>query len=284
MTDTDNLVSAAAELAYRDADRSLRTSTVEQDTAFVIARLRNDERVEERSLERHLGTPRRNRGTANVHDPNDFAEYINRLADDATTTVWADPDGGKLVAVFDDHVDATLPGWRSHTATLTLKADPDWQKWLACHNKLGGQADFAEQLEDLAHTVVDPDAATMLEIARTFDAKRSVNFNSGVRLDSGDVQLTFEETTNARAGEKGRLDVPAAFVISISPFLGVPPAEVQARLRWRIVNRALAIGYALLRPDRVRREIIAGLVGQLRSEIDPVPVFLGFPPPPVEPQ
>jgi uncharacterized protein YfdQ (DUF2303 family) len=202
MTDTDNLVSAAAELAYRDAERSLTTSTVEQDTALVVARLRADERIEERSLERHLGTPRRNRGTANVHDPSDFAEYIHRLADDATTTVWADPDGGRLVAVFDDHTNSELPGWRSHTATLTLKADPDWQQWLARHNKLGNQADFAEHLEDLAHTVVDPDAASMLEIAKTFDAKRSVNFNSGVRLNSGDVQLTYEETTTARAGEK----------------------------------------------------------------------------------
>jgi Uncharacterized conserved protein (DUF2303) len=73
-------------------------------------------------------------------------------------------------------------------------------------------------------------------------------------------------------------------VISISPFLGVPPADVQARLRWRIVDRSLAIGYALLRPDRVRRDIIAGLVGQLRSQIGAVPVFIGFPPPPVEPQ
>jgi uncharacterized protein YfdQ (DUF2303 family) len=284
MTDTSDLVSAAAELAYRDADRSVTPSTVEQDTALVVARLREDERLEELSLERHLGTPLRNRGTAAIHDPTDFAGYVIRLASDGATTVWVDPDGGKLVAVFDDHINAVRPGWRSHTATLTLKADPDWRDWLARDNRRGGQAEFAEHLESLAHTVVDPDAASMLEIARTFDAKRSVNFSSGVRLDSGDVQLVYEETTKAKAGEKGQLEIPAAFTVRISPFLGVAPADVQARLRWRIVDQSLAIGYALLRPDLVRREIIDGLVGQLRSEIDPVPVFLGFPPPPVVPQ
>lgn len=277
----NDLVTAAADLGRRDTERALQTTTVQPDTSLVVARLRHDELVHVISLEKHLDAPLRPRGTANLHDPADFTEYVNRLATPAYTTVWADPDAGRLVAVFDDHADYEDPGWRSHTATLTLKADPDWAAWLAMDNKPGGQARFAEHIENLAHTVIDPDAATMLELARTFDAKRNVNFRSGVRLDSGDVQLTYEEVTKAKAGEKGELEIPSAFTIRVAPFLGVPAADISARLRWRITDGDLSIGYALLRPDRVRRDIISALIGEMRDKLEAVPVFMGTPPPPV---
>lgn len=282
--DTTDLVTAAADLGRRDTERLLRTTTVHSDTSLVVARLRQDERVVVKSLEEHLDAPLRTRGMAYLHDPGDFAEYVNRLADPSYTTVWADPDAGRLTAVFDDHADAESPGWRSHIATLTLKADPDWAAWLSLNNKLGTQAWFAEHIEDLAHTVVDPDPATMLEIARTFDAHRTVAFRSGVRLESGDVQLEYEETTKAKIGQKGELEVPAAFTIRVAPFLGAPAAEISARLRWRITNGELSIGYALLRPDRIRRDIISTLIGEMRGKLDQVPVFMGTPPPAVTAQ
>jgi uncharacterized protein YfdQ (DUF2303 family) len=279
----NDLVAAAADLGRRDTERQLTTTTVHEDTSLVVARLRQDERIAVENLERHLDAPLRCRGNADLHDPSDFTEYVNRLANPQYTTVWADPDAGKFVAVFDDHADFDDAGWRSHTATLTLKADPDWAAWLLLSNKPASQAWFAEHIEDLAHTVIDPDAATMLELARTFDAKRSVNFRSGVKLESGDVQLTYEETTKAHAGEKGELEVPSAFTIRVAPFLGVPPADISARLRWRISDGELSIGYALLRPDRVRRDIISGLIMEMRGELEDVPVFMGTPPPAIKP-
>lgn len=283
MTDNDtvDLVTAAADLGRRDIEREPRSTTAEQDTALYVSRLRHDERIEVTSVERHLDAPLTPRGKADVHDPADFAEYVNRLAHPEHTTVWADPDAGRVVAVFDDHADAIDPGWRQHTATLTLKPDPDWSAWLGRDGRPGNQAWFAEHIEGLAHTVVAPEPATMLELARTFDAKRSVNFRSGVRLDNGDVQLNYDETTKAKAGEHGQLEIPAAFTVRCSPFLGVPQAEISARLRWRINEGELSIGYALLRPDIVRRDIIAALIANLRKDIEPMPVFMGTPPPPV---
>jgi uncharacterized protein YfdQ (DUF2303 family) len=281
MTDPTDLVTAAADLGRRDGERRLQSTTVHSDTSLYVARLRDDEHIEVKDLESHLPAPLQPRGKADLHDPADFAEYVNRLGHHGTTTVWADPDAGRVVAVFDDHADFEDAGWRSHTATLTLKPDPDWAAWIGRDGRPGDQAWFAEHIEGLAHTVIDPDPATMLELARTFDAKRSVNFRSGVRLDSGDVQLTFEETTKAKAGEKGQLEIPAAFTIRCAPFLGVPQAEISARLRWRINEGELSLGYALLRPDLIRRDVIAALIANLRTAIDPMPVFMGTPPPPV---
>lgn len=280
---TTDLVTAAADLGRRDAQRDLATTTVHSDTALVVARMRADERVDVVSLEKHLDAPLRSRGKAELHEPIDFSGYVRRLADEDYTTVWADPDSGRITAVFDDHADFDVPGWRSHTATLALKPDPDWAIWIQHDNKPSLQSWFAEHIENLAHTVIDPEPAAMLEIARTFDAKRNVNFRSGVRLDSGDVQLHYDETTKAKAGEHGQMDIPAAFTVRIAPFLGVPAADIPARLRWRIVEGELRIGYSLLRPDNVRRDIISNLIVELRSMVEPIPVFMGLPPQPVLP-
>jgi uncharacterized protein YfdQ (DUF2303 family) len=276
-----DLVTAAADLGRRDTERHMRTTSVDSLQPLILGRLRQDERVDVVSLEKHLAFPLRSRGKAELHDPSDFAEYVNRLADLAYTTVWADPDSGRITALFDDHADSESPGWRSHTAVLVLKADPDWTAWLAKDNRPGTQAWFAEHIENLAHTVVEPDPATMLEIARTFDAKRNVNFRSGVRLDSGDVQLQYDETTKAKAGEHGQMDIPAAFTVHIAPFLGVPGADILARLRWRITDGELSIGYALLRPDHVRRDVVSAVIGELRAQLDSVPVYMGLPPQPL---
>lgn len=280
MTDHNpvDLVTAAADLGRRDTVRELDSTTVEVDTALYVTKLRSDEHVEVTNLERLLEAPLRPRGTSLVYHPDDFAEYVNRLGDDAHTTVWADPDAGTLIAVFDDHANSEDAGWRSHTAKLLLQPDPDWQAWLKRNNTLLDQAAFADHLEDLAHTVVDPDAATMIEIAKTFNAKRSVNFSSAVRNDSGDVAVTYEETTHAKTGQKGQIEIPAQFTVRIAPFLGTDPAEVQARLRYRINEGRLGIGYALLRPDLVRRDIIATLIATVRERIIPMPVFMGVAP------
>lgn len=281
MSDTNDLVTAAADLGRRDADRELTGTSVQPGAAVYVSKIRDDERVEVTNLERLLAAPLRPRGTAAIHHPEDFAEYVNRLGDPTYTTVWADPVAGKFVAVFDDHQDSDNAGWRSHTATLTLQDDPDWVAWMQRDGRLSDQAAFADHLEDLAHTVVSPDAATMIEVATSFNAKRSVNFASAVRVDSGDIALTYEEQTKASA-KKGTIEVPAEFVVRIAPFLGTEPSEIKARLRYRVGDGHLSIGYALLRPDVVRRDIIAALVGTLREAIDPMPVFMGSPPPEVK--
>lgn len=275
---TGDAVTAAADLGRRDAERQPDPYDLDGDSALVVTRLRHDERVEVTSLEAHLAAPLTARGTATLHDWTHFGDYVQRLGVEHHTTVWAQPDKGRVTAVFDDHADADSPGWRCHTAVLALQADPDWTAWINHNSRLGDQAWFAEHLEGLAHTVADPDPATMLEIAKTFDAKRNINFRSGIRLDSGDVQLTFEETTKAKAGHSGQLEIPAAFTVRAAPYSGMDTVDLSARLRWRITDGELAIGYALLRPDRALRDAMAALVGQIGERISPLPIFLGEPP------
>lgn len=244
-------VAEAADLA-RAAERAHAVDFESVQAGLVTRVLRQDERIEVMDLEHTLPAPWRPRGNATIYEPVDFISYVNRLRSDATT-VWADPDRGEVTAVFDDHTNAETAGWRHHRATLNVRRDPEWAAWVERSGHLDTQEGFAEFLEDRLMSIVDPDPATMLEVALTFQAHRSASFERGTRLQSGDVQLRWIETTTASAG-KGNIDVPEKFTIRVSPFLGVDPVDLVARLRYRISDGNLRIGFVLHRPDLAEQE------------------------------
>jgi uncharacterized protein YfdQ (DUF2303 family) len=239
------------------------------DTSVVVRTVRTYERIDTTDLERLLAAPRRARGMVVLHEPVDFATYVQRLENDATT-VWADDTTLHVTALFNDHTPDGA-GWRDHTAVLEIRRDPDWQAWLTRDGHLDGQTEFAEHLEDQARVIVEPDAATMLEVATSFHARRAASFSRASRLDSGDVQLAWSEETTASAGASGRLEVPRQFTLRLAPFVGVPPVEVVARLRYRLRDGRLSIGYKLDRPDLAERnafvDIRAGIANAITASV-----------------
>jgi uncharacterized protein YfdQ (DUF2303 family) len=274
-----DLVQSAAELG-RQNEQAAPAAPYElaPDTSVVVRTVRVDERIETVDLERLLAAPRRERGLVVVHEPGDFAAYVHRL-ENASTTVWADDTALSVTAVFNDHT-ATSAGWRDHTAVLQVRRDPDWQAWLARDNSLGDQAEFAEHLEDQARVIVDPDAATMLEVATSFQARRNASFSRGARLDNGDVQLAWSEETTASAGASGRLEVPRQFTLRVSPFVGVAPVDVVARLRYRLPDGRLGIGYKLDRPDLAEQAAFVDIRAGIANTVT-APVVSGTAPRPV---
>jgi uncharacterized protein YfdQ (DUF2303 family) len=272
-------VTAAANLG-REAERA---RAVEHTSVGVVARvLDRDERLEVQDLEHTLVAPRDCRGEVVIYDPNDFVSYVGRLANKATT-LWADPDRSTITAVFDDHAASTAPGWRRSRALLRMRPDPEWVAWAEVNGKLRTQEAFAEFLEDHAAAVIEPDSATMLEIATSFQAHRSASFERGTRLQSGDVQLRWVETTTASAGSKGHLEVPDRFTIRVAPFHGVAPVDMVARLRYRIREGQLGIGFALHRPDLVIQEAF-DRVRAIVAEHGKSPIHLGAAPPSLHPK
>lgn len=242
---------------------------VSVDEPVLIGRLRDGERFVVESMERLLSAPLTTRGTATIYDPSDFVEYVIRLLSPHYTTLWADETSGRITALLDDHADVDDPSWRQHTVRLELQADADWEEWTSRDGKPMSQAQFAEFLEDVAHTVKEPRAADLIQIATTLHAKRSVDFSSALRTDNGDVQFTYNETTSATAGQKGTLEIPTEFRIRLTPWLGVAPVEMVAKLRYRVQQGQLSIWFKLLRPDRVRGDAFAGVIATIREGLTP---------------
>lgn len=281
VADPASEAATTVERLAREAERGHAVPAADVDEGLVVRVLNSDERIEVTDLEHTLPAPHGPRGGATLWEPVDFVSYVNRLAS-PSTTLWADPDRSRITAVFDDHTSGDVGGWRRHRATLEVRCDPEWSAWRQRDGQLVSQEEFAEFLEDHFAAVVRPDAATMLEVATTFQAHRNSAFERGTRLQSGDVQLRYSDTTTASAGARGHLEVPETFVISVAPYLGVAAVEVTARLRYRISEGRLRIGFALHRPDLAEREafdrIRAVVVGGVTSD-----VHLGEAPPQLHP-
>lgn len=248
------------------------------DTSIVVTRVADNERVQVTNLEQHLDAPTRPRGTVSLHSHLDFATYTNRLGDPAETTVWADVDKISITSVLNDHTDQYIAGWRDNRVVLQMRRDKDWAQWVATDNRLMQQGEFAELIEGLVHTVSKPSAADMLEVSRTFQAKRNASYSSATRLDSGDVQFAYEVETSAKAGGKGQLEVPTEFELNLPVFYGTDSVQVRARLRYRVEHGDLRIGYALLRADLVERAAFELVLGQVCEGLETSAIYNGTAP------
>ncbi|KAB2806961.1 DUF2303 family protein [Pimelobacter simplex] len=225
--------------------------------------------------------PYRKKGTVHVHDARSFVEYVEKHQLSGTE-VWADLSRRSLVAVInagdesDSASDEGVAGHGDHRVVLELLHSDEWKTWTNRDKEWLDQATFAEHLEDHAINVVYPDAATMLEIAASLQATRTADIKAGVRLDNGQVQLRYEETETATAGQTGELEIPTIFVVALAPYVGAEPVEVEARFRYRLRQGNLLLSYALLNPADIARSVFTAIVDDVRGAVT-APVLLGRP-------
>lgn len=221
-------------------------------------------------LEKYMDAPRRKHGRVTLEDAESFAAYINRHKTEATV-LYASQDARTVTAIINDHA-AAGPGWGDHIAVLKLKLTPEWQHWAAQDNKLLDQIAFAEHIEIGLAEIQDPPAADLLELAQNFRATKSVNFESDKQLRDGTIQLGYQETVAAAAGKKGQMVIPDEFTLGIIPWEGSGPWKVVARLRYRIPDQNLKIGYQLVRPADVLKaafdEVLANI--ETGTELKPM--------------
>lgn len=229
-------------------------------------------------LEEHLQSfrpnPHRKVGHFTAHTGEAFIAYMEKHVT-STSELWADISSRSVTAVINAH-DKTGgdAGWADHQLKLQLQHTPAWQAWVGLDGKWLTQVQFAELLEERFQDVVDPDAATLTEVARTFKATKSAAFESEHILSSGQVQFGYREEIDAKAGRKGNLDIPEKFTLGLPPFEGGQPYRVLARLRFSIDDQKLRIRYVLDRPAEVVRAAFDEVVGVIGAGVD-APLFHG---------
>lgn len=199
-------------------------------------------------MEDSLPAPTRARGTATLTDAQSFVAYVDELKS-PSTRLYGQANPPKFTAVFNDHGDGA--GWQDHRAVYSCPLSVEWREWTAKSGSQMSQEQFAKFIEDNAPDIVTPPAADMIEIARTLEAKKKVNFASGVRLDNGATEFTYEEDIQGTAA-KGRLQVPQTFTIGVAVMENGPRYAVTAKLRYRIGDKgALSLWFDLERPHKI---------------------------------
>lgn len=217
-----------------------------------------------RSLEWSLPSPARQRGTTTISDADSFIAYLGERSiktGELVPIYWDyDTTGARFHAVLNDD---TWRDWRVHYCP---RFAPQWVRWIQSNRKAMVQADFAAFVEDNAPDIIEPESAAMIEVSRTIEAKKRVNFSSGIRLSNGQNEITYEETIDGTAG-KGKLAIPETFVIAVPVFVGGDPWKVTARLRYRINEGKLSMWYDLLRADDVVQAAVEALVADFNTQI-----------------
>jgi uncharacterized protein YfdQ (DUF2303 family) len=223
-------------------------------------------------MDDRLPAPRRARGTVTLHTVDELATFVDEHYNASGTTVWVSEQQQSVVAVLNDHsMDGT--GWRDHRADLTLERSDQWKHWTNRDGTLGSQEAFAEHIEDGLAEIVRPDGADLLELAQSFHATTSATFRSARRLSSGEVKIVYDEEVQATAGQAGDLTIPDTFDLAMPVFIGEAPVHVVARLKYRLNQGNLTIGYRLVRPNEAVRETVQAIAERLRTRF--ARVYLG---------
>jgi uncharacterized protein YfdQ (DUF2303 family) len=222
-------------------------------------------------LARRLPRPERKRGTFAFTDPVHLVGYLDKHKV-PETEVYADVDKGTVTAVINAHegssgmVGDSLAGWGDHRAVLTLRPGDDWTRWTKGDGKWVSQTEFAEFIEQHLPCCVTPDGATMLELAQSFRATKSVKFEQSKRLKSGETQLEYRENVEAKAGARGSLDIPDEITLALAPFEHGAPYKVTARLRYRIDGGELALSYVLIRPRDILLDAFNAVITDVAAQ------------------
>lgn len=199
------------------------------------------------------------RAKVTLADVASFVGYVNEFKIEgeplAQTTLFAKREDSSVTAILDYHGDR--PSWCSHKAHLTLKASPEWAAWQKLHNRQVPQFEFATFLEDRYVDLIDPDGATMLEMASNLEARASVNFKSAKNLQNGTIALEYVEEIEGKGTAGGHLTIPKKFTIRLPIYYRGEPIELVARLRYKIQDTKLSFTVVFERLDTILDDAFA---------------------------
>jgi uncharacterized protein YfdQ (DUF2303 family) len=232
-----------------------------------------------RAVEKMQPAPRRKSGTAMLKDLDSLMAYCKDQDNPAGTAIpygyiYADPDSRKITAVFNDQ--RFTEGWRDHRAEFKAEYTPEFAKWVGKNNHQFTQTEFAEFVEDNMADITDPAATAMLEMATTIQAKTDINFASAKRLQNGQVQLSYTEAIDARAGANGAMEIPKEFNLGLRIFKNGEGYKLKARLKYRLHSGSIKFWFELDRYERAVDDAFSGYVAILREKSG-YQVLLGTP-------
>lgn len=246
-------------------------ATLEPSTVYLVADGPGKTRVV--TTDEYGAAPRRARGYRKVSDAESFVRYINRHRR-AGTEVYAHVNSSSIVGIINAHegtdTDFASPGWGDHLLSLELEHSKEWIAWnerdLGQHKNVWfDQVEFAEFINDRALDVHEPDHATLIELALTFEAASRADFQSSQRLDDGSVKFAYTDTVAAKAGQKGDITIPKELKLALRPYIGGPRVWVLADFRYRLNGGNLKLGFALIRPENVLETAFADIVTEIQE-------------------
>lgn len=242
------------------------------------------EGYELQTLEHTLAAPPRKKGVVKLNDAESFIAVVNDQKNADGTRLFSTISPPTFTAVFNHHGGA--PGWGDHCAQYNAPLSPEWLAWTKTDGAKLNQLDMAQFLEsnmvDVAYIAPgdgdpgSPDGATLLEICRTLEATKKVNFKSTMRLADGSTQFTYDEDV-AGSAVKGTMTIPEQFSIGVPVFENGEKYRQDVRFRYRIQEGGhLVMWLELIRPHKVIEDAVKQLRASIAKETG-LPILNGSP-------
>ncbi|OCB09265.1 hypothetical protein A5717_26175 [Mycolicibacterium porcinum] len=221
--------------------------------------------IDEESLQ---ANPRRVAGTRTVTELDSFLAELTRRPLASPGTLWGNATRGELVAVYNDHNDE-IAGWRDDQLVLKLQADADWAAWHELSGQWFTQADFGDLIEELIHTVVEPDQVDLLEIIDSVRASTKGAFQSEITRSNGGQKVTYNTEVEAQAGRTREIAVPQIIKLHLRPWDGHATSyNIEAYFRLRVDHGRLMLAVKLKPTRQIIREAWSDITGGVTAAID----------------
>ena len=211
------------------------------------------------ALEAYQTAPDRIAADHRFVDVASLSAYLGRFRGDGTM-IAADYERARIAVVVDGDTPGA-PSHKAHKARFEAQTSDVLAAWQKVAGKPLSQVDFGLFLEDRAVDVVQPEAASIMDMVMTFDATKKVSFKSSQRLHDGQRQFQYVEENEAR----GAVTLPDHFIILAPVYRGMEPQRIKFMVRYRIEDGRLRFQVDMHDRDRVLREAFDRCVDALRA-------------------
>lgn len=249
--------------AVLDAGKALAGPVyVDEGGAFIVL----PAGYQKQDLERFMPRPGYTRATVQVATVESFLAYFNRFSDE-DSIIFANVEAPfGLTGIIDYHQPGDDARHGAHRVVYTAPISPQWEAWTKSNRVVMEQEDFAEFVENQINDFREPPGAEALEIATLLEAKKSVDFVSGIRLSDGQREFKYVETIDGST-KNGSLQLPEVFILGIPIFLDGPPYEITTRFRYRIRESKLALWHHIVDRELTERDAFAEIVKKVEDGI-----------------
>lgn len=223
--------------------------------------------------------PDRKRVQVSLNSVESFIAYVNEHKSEHTRIFASMTEAPyTMTAAIDYHETGAdgKPEYVTHIVVLTLQETDEWKRWFGNNQKPFEQVEFAYFIEDNLIDIVEPESATLMEVALSLQASSDGRFTSASRLQDGATHFEFKADIQAKAGQDGSLEIPEKFKLFIPVFRGVPEKEIEAHFRYRLNknNGDLKLFYQLIRPQKMVDTMVETAMAQVKDGVE-LPIFDG---------
>ena len=238
--------------------------------------LQNDQRVE--SLEKLLDQPLFHRATFTTDSFKSFADYVSLEAKDEDSCIYINKTEMRATCVFNQG-SGTSPQWETHKAKLFARLTADYKVLRSCAYPPVSftQREFADFLEDNAHTITFPDNLTLAD-ARHRIMRLDIQATAKAGFSEGDLnrERTAMESVEISSGDTSP---PTRFTFTCVPYVELPKREFECRIIYKTSDESRregpAISYQIIALEQHEEDIAEQFAERLNSAQLVENIYLG---------